>query len=59
VCENEIEGIMKRVEANDAASIFSLVIKVLLWKWGLQQDHAKSTELYARAAKLGYKYGTL
>jgi TPR repeat protein len=44
---------MKRVEANDAASIYMLAYYHYQGINGLQQDHTKAIELYARAAKLG------
>jgi TPR repeat protein len=43
---------MKRVEANDAASLFLLANQYHHGKIGFQQD-AKAMELYARAAELG------
>jgi TPR repeat protein len=45
---------MKRVEANDAASLFLLANQYHHGLLGFQQDHAKAMELYARAAELGY-----
>jgi TPR repeat protein len=51
--EEVVKEAMKRVEANDAASIFLLACSYDKGREGLQQDHAKSTELYARAAELG------
>jgi TPR repeat protein len=45
---------MKRVEANDAASIFFLADQYCTGELGLVQDHAKAIELYAKAADLGY-----
>jgi TPR repeat protein len=44
---------MKRVEANDAASIYVLASFYYHGDEGLQQDHAKSTELFVKAAELG------
>jgi TPR repeat protein len=44
---------MKRVEANDAASIYALGNGYYQGLHGLQQDHAKAIELYARASDLG------
>jgi TPR repeat protein len=44
---------MKRVEANDAASIYLLGNSYRHGSIGLQHDHAKAIELYARAAELG------
>ena len=49
-----VEEIMKRVEANDAASIYLLGNSYENGLLGLQQDRAKATELYARAANLGF-----
>jgi TPR repeat protein len=46
---------MKRVEANDAASIYFLANDYRHGTNSLQQDHAKAMELYVRAANLGYK----
>jgi TPR repeat protein len=45
---------MKRVEANDAASIGVLGNHYHHGLRGFQQDHAKAIELYARAAELGF-----
>jgi TPR repeat protein len=44
---------MKRVEANDAASIFLLGNCYHHGSNGFQQDHTKAMELYVRAAELG------
>jgi TPR repeat protein len=52
--EEHVEEIMKRVEANDASSIFLLATHYYSGVGGLQQDHTKAIELYARAAELGY-----
>jgi TPR repeat protein len=52
--EERVEELMKRVEANDAASICVLAN---FYQHGLgcvQQDHAKAMEFYVRAADLGY-----
>jgi TPR repeat protein len=46
---------MKRVEANDAASIFNLASWFNQGLHGFQQDNKKAMELYARAADLGDK----
>jgi uncharacterized protein YggL (DUF469 family) len=51
--EQEVEDMMKRVAANDAASICMLGNFYQHGLRGLQQDHAKATELYVRAAELG------
>jgi tetratricopeptide (TPR) repeat protein len=48
-----LEELMKRVEANDAASNFVLAIQYQYGRLGLQQDNAKAMELYVRAAELG------
>ena len=44
---------MKRVEVNDAASMFLLANYYQHGLRGVQHDHAKAMELYARAAELG------
>jgi TPR repeat protein len=46
--------VMKRVEVNDAASIGVLANFYQHGHNGLQQDHSKAMELYARAAELGW-----
>jgi TPR repeat protein len=48
------EELMKRAEANDPASICLLANDYYRGTGGLQQDHAKAMELYARAAELGW-----
>ena len=48
-----VEDLMKRVEANDPASMFMLANSYQHGLNGLQQDHAKAMELYSRAAELG------
>jgi TPR repeat protein len=48
------EEIMKRVNANDAASIDLLGRHYQNGEKGFQQDHAKAMELYNRAAELGF-----
>jgi TPR repeat protein len=45
---------MKRVEANDAASICVLANFYQHGLNGFQQDHLKAIEQYTRAADLGY-----
>jgi TPR repeat protein len=52
--EEIVEEMMKRVEANDAASICLLGYYYYQGRAGVQQDHAKAMELYVRAANLGY-----
>jgi TPR repeat protein len=47
--------VMKRVEANDPASIYMLATHYHHRRGGAQQDHAKAMELYGRAADLGHK----
>jgi TPR repeat protein len=51
--EEKIEEIMKRVEVNDAFSIYMLGNHYYNGV-GFQQDHTKAMDLYARAAELGY-----
>jgi TPR repeat protein len=51
--EECIQELMKRVEAGDASAIYQLASYYYHGIEGFQQDHAKSTELYARAANLG------
>ena len=51
--EEKIHEMMKRAEANDAASIYMLANSYDNGRVGLQQDHAKAMELYVRAAELG------
>jgi TPR repeat protein len=48
------EETRKRVEANDAASIFMMANLFNQGLHGFQQDNKKAMELYARAADLGY-----
>jgi tetratricopeptide (TPR) repeat protein len=52
--EEDNEDLMKRAEANDAASICLLANFYQHGHHGLQQDHSKAMELYARAAELGW-----
>ena len=52
--EEDGEEIMKRVEANDAASIFVLAIQYHHGRLGFQQDHTKAIELFTKSAELGY-----
>jgi TPR repeat protein len=51
--EERVEEMMKRVEANDAASICMLADSYYQGLNGFQQDQKKAMELYARAAELG------
>ena len=51
--EERVEDLLKRVEANDAASIFLLANSYHHGLNGFQQDHAKAMGLYPRAADLG------
>jgi tetratricopeptide (TPR) repeat protein len=51
--EERVGEIMKRVEANDADSIFLLAGSYYHGKCRLQQDHTKAIELYTKAAGLG------
>jgi TPR repeat protein len=52
-CEEKNEELMKRVEANDAGAMYVLGSYYYQGSNGLQQDHAKAMELYARSADLG------
>jgi TPR repeat protein len=52
--EDIVKEMMKRVEANDAKSMYVLGNSYDFGEHGLQQDHEKASELYARAADLGY-----
>jgi TPR repeat protein len=52
--EERVEELMKRVEANDATSIFLLANSYDYGLNGVQQDQTKAMELYTRAAELGY-----
>jgi len=51
--EDDVEEMMKRVAANDAASINLLAGYYYHGRLGLQQDRTKAMELYGRAAELG------
>ena len=51
--EERVEQIMKRVAANDAASISLLTNSYHHGLNGFQQDQTRAMELYARAAELG------
>ena len=51
--EERFEQMMKRVEANDPISICMLANHYYRGVGGLQQDHSKSMELFAKAADLG------
>jgi hypothetical protein len=51
--EEMVGELIRRVEANDPASICMLANFYQHGLNGFQQDHAKATELYARAAELG------
>jgi TPR repeat protein len=52
--EEDVHDMMKRVGANDAASINLLGNQYQRGKAGFPQDHAKAMELYSRAAELGF-----
>jgi TPR repeat protein len=52
--EGGVEDMMKRVKANDAASIYMLANYYYRGHLGLQQDRTKAIELYTKAAELGY-----
>jgi TPR repeat protein len=51
--EEQNADMMKRVEANDPASICMLANSYHNGYHGLQQDHAKSMELFTKSAELG------
>jgi len=51
--EERVEEMMKRVEANDAGSVYQLANDYHHGKLGLLQDRARAMELWTRAAKLG------
>jgi TPR repeat protein len=51
--EENVQDLMKRVEANDAASIFLLADSYYNGLNSLHQDQIKAMELYARASDLG------
>jgi tetratricopeptide (TPR) repeat protein len=53
--EERVQEMMRRVEANDPASICMLATHYHLGRAGFQQDHVKAMELYVRAADLGNK----
>ena len=52
--EENVEQIMKRVEANDPASIYVLAGYYQEGRGGFQQDHSKAMELNVLAAELGF-----
>jgi TPR repeat protein len=52
--EERVEEIMKRVEANDAGSMYVLGSHYYQGELGLPQDREKAKELWTRAADLGY-----
>ena len=52
--EERVEQIMKRVAANDAASMKMLADSYYLGLRGVQQDHARALELLTMAADLGF-----
>jgi hypothetical protein len=49
-----VEELMKRVEANDAASIYFLAGYYLRGLRGVEQDHARAIEQFTKSAELGY-----
>jgi TPR repeat protein len=53
--EEQVEEIMKRVEANDAASIYFLANSYYNGSNGVQQDQTRAMDLYAKSADLSYK----
>jgi TPR repeat protein len=55
--DESIKAILKRVEVNDPGAIFVLAYSYDYGLNGVQQDHSKAMELYARAADLGCSKG--
>jgi tetratricopeptide (TPR) repeat protein len=51
--EDQVEDLMKRVEANDATSICLLAYCCYKGLNGVQQDHVKAMELFTKALELG------
>jgi TPR repeat protein len=51
--KEQVEEVLKRVEANDAGAMCLLANYYLVGSGGLQQDQTKAMDLYARAAELG------
>jgi TPR repeat protein len=51
--EESVEGMMKRVEANDAGAIMFLASSHYHGKLGLLQDQERAMELWKQAAELG------
>jgi len=51
--EEMVREVMKRVEANNAASFYLLANSYHDGVGGLEQDHAKAMEIYVKAADLG------
>jgi len=56
--EERVEEIIKRVAANDAASINLLAQHYYLGRQGLQRDQTRAIELYVRAENLVTRCGT-
>jgi TPR repeat protein len=52
--EDKVADMMKRVEANDAASICVLAAHYNQGLGGVQQDHIKAIELFTKSADLGF-----
>jgi TPR repeat protein len=52
--EEKVKEVMKRVEANDAASICTLTGYYLHGRRGVEQDQTKALELFNKSAELGY-----
>jgi TPR repeat protein len=52
--EEMVGEVMKRVEANDPASICMLAIQYHHGRLGFQQDHGKAIKLFTKSAELGY-----
>ena len=52
--EEQVEEVLKRVEANDPASICLLANIYYRGEGGLQQDQVKAMELFTKSAELGF-----
>ena len=54
--EETVEGLMKRIEVNDADAMFELATYYKFGSLGLQQDHERVIELTTKAAELGHSH---
>jgi TPR repeat protein len=53
--EEMVGELMKRVEVNDAASIYLMASHYQQGQGGLQQDYARAIELFTKSADLGFR----